>query len=76
MMTIYFRCQHTLVIGDRSDASPRCPTCGDTRVTRVQTSRPPRFVGTVTGPYAETKGLEPGVVNVAPGGPLILKETH
>ena len=54
-------------------AVPTCP-CGERQIIGVTPSRPPRFTGTCTGPYATTTALEPGVVNVAPAGPLVCKE--
>lgn len=74
MIRVDFACGHSLAIGDSANAAPRCAACGEVQVRRVTTSRPPRFTGTVTGPYADFKGLDPGVVNVAPAGPLRLKE--
>lgn len=66
-----FVCGHRAKIGVNPTASPVCG-CGETRVARTF-ARAPRFVGACSGPYAETKGLEPGVVNVATAGPLSLK---
>lgn len=74
MIEVRFLCDHTLAMGDKVDASPRCPVCGETKVRSVKPNRLPRFTGTVTGPMAEFKGLEPGVVNVATAGPLRLRE--
>ena len=73
LIRVEFACGHTLAMGDRVNASPVCQVCGDTQVRRTHTTRQPRFIGTCTGPYAEHRALEPGVVNVAPGGPLTLK---
>ena len=72
MITVKFACGHQVQVGESQAWQPVCATCGETHVARVQ-ARPPRFVGTVSGPYCETKGLEPGIVNVAPGGALNLK---
>ena len=71
---LVFTCGHTAQIGDRADSSPRCAACGCVQVARAISSRLPRFTGTCTGPLAEFKALDPGVVNVAPGGPLTIKE--
>ena len=72
MITVTFACGHRLSVADNTGWQPRCEICQDNRVSRVH-ARAPRFVGTVSGPYAESKGLAPGVVNVAPGGSLTLK---
>ena len=69
-MTIRFACGHLTTLGDNPSGAPVC-ACGETRVQHVAV-RPPRFHGTCTGPYAETASLPPGVVNVAPGGPLVI----
>ena len=74
MITVVFNCQHSMQLDDKATASPICGICGERTVRRVTTSRPPRFVGACTGPYAEYKGLEPGIVDVAPKGPLHLKD--
>ena len=73
MVTVIFVCGHSVQLGDKAGASPRCG-CGCATVARTMPSRPPRFTGTCTGPYADFKALEPGVVNVAPGGALTLKK--
>lgn len=69
---IEFTCGHTTSVGDRVTASPRCD-CGETQVRRAVPSRLPRFTGTCTGPLSDFQALDPGVVDVAPGGPLKLK---
>ena len=71
MVTVIFTCGHTAQISDKASASPRC-RCGCAQVARAIPSRLPRFTGTVTGPLAEFKALDPGVVNVASAGPLKL----
>lgn len=71
---VLFTCGHGAKLGDTINASPRCVTCGCAEVARSVPSRLPRFTGTCTGPLAEFKALEPGVVNVASAGPLRLKE--
>ena len=68
---VTFACGHKGSVGVNSDSVPTCP-CGETRIVRTQ-ARAPRFVGACSGPYCETQALEPGVVNVAPGGSLKLK---
>lgn len=74
-ITVTFACSHSIEVGDNANWQPVCQVCHDTRVARVK-ARAPRFVGTVSGPYCETKGLDPGVVNVAPGGTLNLKSAE
>ena len=71
MITVRFACGHSGQVKETAASHPVC-YCGETQVTRTQ-ARAPRFVGTCTGPYAETKALEPGIVNVASSGSLILK---
>lgn len=73
MIAIRFKCGHTIMIGDKTDVSPVCD-CGERQITMVDPRRMPRFTGTVTGPMSEFKALEPGTVNVAPGGTLKIKE--
>lgn len=55
-MTVTFRCGHARTLPDTYGAAPRCERCGEDVVARVQV-RPPRFVGTVRGPYAEYQEL-------------------
>lgn len=55
-MTVRFRCGHALELPDTYAAAPRCATCGETVVSRVQ-ARPPRFLGTVRGPCATYEDL-------------------
>lgn len=74
MITVTFACGHAISVNDNTGWEPVCHTCHETRVSRVK-ARAPHFYGTATGPYCETKGLEPGIVNVAPGGPLSLRES-
>lgn len=73
MITIQFACGHEGRLSDAMMTTPICH-CGERQIAVVRPSRPPRFVGTVTGPYAEYQALDPGIVNVAPGGPLKLKD--
>lgn len=70
-MKITFACTHTTTIGDGSVTAPLC-WCGESRIQAVQ-SRAPRFVGACSGPYAETRSVEPATVNLA-RTPLVLKE--
>jgi hypothetical protein len=72
-ITVTFACGHRQEVAATADAAPICLTCGDHRVTRTK-ARAPRFVGACQGPYCETKVFEPAIVNVAPAGPLKLKE--
>lgn len=71
-MRVSFACGHTTEIGDNPSAAPTC-ACGERQISRV-TARAPRFIGACSGPYSEFKNLEPVTVNLAPGGPLSLKE--
>jgi hypothetical protein len=70
---VRFACGHKSAIGVNVDTAPVC-RCGETRIVRTF-ARAPRFTGAVSGPYAETRAMEPGVVDVAPGGALRLKES-
>ena len=69
---IRFLCGHGGTAGVSQVVSPVCPACGETRIARVS-APPPKFRGACSGPYAQTAALEPGIVNVAPKGPLTLK---
>jgi len=76
-MRLDFACGHSVTAPDGTDiTAPECPTCHNRQVTHV-TVRPPRFTGTCCGPCAT---FDPTVtatkVNLAPGGPLTLKERH
>lgn len=73
MIRVVFACRHEGQVNERAVTAPSCPTCGETVVVRT-IARAPHFVGTCTGPYAETKALDPGVVNVATAGPLTIKQ--
>ena len=75
MITVKFACGHSISVAENAAWQPKCETCHELRVSRVY-ARAPRFVGTVSGPYAQTKGLAPGTVNVAPGGSLTLKQEN
>lgn len=69
MIQIQFACGHDGTISESAMARPVCH-CGNAQIVTVRPSRPPRFTGTCTGPHAEYRALDPGVVNVAPSGPL------
>mgnify|MGYP001558283210 FL=1 len=70
---IGFACGHTISVSDQVNSSPVCH-CGTTQITSVRPTRAPRFTGTCSGPHAEYQALTPGVVNVAPAGPLTIKK--
>ena len=69
MIRVRFACGHEGQVSETVDAPPVCTQCGERTVMRTH-ARAPRFRGACSGPYAETMAIEPGVVNVAPGGPL------
>lgn len=71
MITVRFICGHGAQLGAQQEA-PVCPSCGETRVARTS-APPPKFRGVASGPYCETVMLDPGIVSVAPKGPLTLK---
>lgn len=71
-ITVRFACGHEATVGLHTDSAPTCG-CGETRIARVR-SRGPRFVGACSGPYADTKALDPGVVDLTTAGSLQLKE--
>lgn len=71
MISVTFVCGHTGSVSETAQAAPTCG-CGEQQVRRVA-ARAPRFIGACSGPYCETRMLEPAVVNVAPAGPLTLK---
>ena len=70
-LTVRFKCGHEMRI-PRNIASPPVCHCGERRIARTFGDTP-RFRGTCSGPCAETVALEPGIVNVASSGSLILK---
>ena len=72
MIQVRFACGHSRAVG-LNQSDPVCQECGDRTVRRVQ-ARAPRFVGVATGPYCETQALGAVEVNLAPKGPLTLKE--
>lgn len=65
MIRIRFQCRHVAEFPDTVE-SPQCPACGEQQRLMVTPSRPPRFRGTVSGPYAETTALSP--VSMSFGG--------
>ena len=73
MISIRYKCGHDGQLNEQFNGAPCCP-CGETEIVFVRPSRMPRFTGACTGPYATHTSLEPAVVNVAPSGPLRLKE--
>ena len=73
MIAIRWKCGHTAMVGDKVSASPVC-ACGERQVTMVNPRRMPRFTGTVLGPCSTFENLDPGTVDVAPSGPLKIKE--
>lgn len=75
MIRVRFKCGHEGSVSETVDAPPVCQTCGEMTVTRTQ-ARAPRFRGACSGPYAETVAIDPGIVNVAPGGPLRITQEH
>ena len=70
-VTVRFACGHTLGLESVGDVLPMCG-CGETRVQHVQ-APVPRFRGACSGPVADTKNVEAGVVTLATAGPLRLK---
>ena len=72
MIRLTFGCGHSSTIDEKA-TSASCPICGNRHVMRVF-ARPPQFIGACSGPYAESKAVEPGIVNVAAKGPLRLKD--
>ena len=75
MVVVTFGCGHRANVGLNADSQPTCPECGNRQVARVK-ARAPRFVGVATGPYCETKALDAIPVNLAPKGPLVIKESE
>ncbi len=69
-MTLTFACGCRIVVSDGVSMPPRCETCHETRITRVECP-PPRFRGVASGPHCQTERLDPIRVTLAP--PLILK---
>lgn len=71
---IVFGCGRSDSYSEQMQVSPSCPCGGHCHIVRVVPSRMPRFTGTCSGPYADFKALEPGVVDVTTAGPLTVKE--
>ena len=69
-MRVTFRCGHHGDVSETAMSPPVC-ACGEHQIVRV-VARPPRFRGTCSGPYSEYVNLDPGIVDVAPKGPLHL----
>ena len=75
-ITVRFTCGHGTEIlpRDTGTVRPACPTCGETRV-RHTVARAPNFRGVASGPSARTEALGGVPLQLAPDGPLRLKET-
>lgn len=71
MITIRFACGHQAQVEETKSDPPVCG-CGERRVQAVA-ARAVRFTGACTGPYAETRLMEPLAVSLAER-PLVLKE--
>ena len=71
-MQVIFRCGTSQKVDPDKTPSPICGHCGTHVIARVEGARMPRFTGTCTGPYADTKRLDPIAVNLAQT-PLVLK---
>lgn len=72
-MIIIFACGcPPMKVSDDTNAPPICP-CGERRIRDVKAPAP-RFRGVCQGPSAVSVRLDPIVVDVAPAGPLKLKE--
>lgn len=72
MIELRWVCGHKAAVGMNPQTAPACPACGETRIARTF-ARAPRFTGACSGPYCLPAVVEPGIVNVAPGGALQLK---
>lgn len=72
MINLRFKCGHEGAVSETAVTAPVCG-CGETQVVRTF-ARAPRFTGACSGPYAETRAVDPGIVNVAPSGPLRIKQ--
>lgn len=73
-MLVTFRCGHSQTVPATIAAAPTCVTCRERIIARVNGAQP-HFTGTCSGPFCETKALDPAVVSVAPGGVLRLKSS-
>lgn len=73
MIKVKFACGHETSVAENADSAPVCG-CGERNIART-VSRAPRFVGACSGPYCETKAMEPGIVDLTTAGSLKLKES-
>jgi DNA-directed RNA polymerase subunit RPC12/RpoP len=74
MIDIRYKCGTAGQLNEQFNGTPVCPHCGTTEIVFVKPPRMPRFTGACTGPYATHSHADPAVVNVAPAGPLVIKE--
>lgn len=74
MIAIRYKCGHSGQLNEQFNGSPVCP-CGESQIVWVKPSRAPRFTGACTGPFATHSHMDPAVVNLAPAGPLKVKES-
>ena len=72
-MRVRFACGHEAPVSLTASSVPTCG-CGETRIARTF-ARAPRFTGACSGPYCETKAVDPVVVDLTSAGPLKLKES-
>ena len=70
---IEFVCGHSVIAPDDVSQAPACQICGDRRVRDV-IAPAPRFRGAVSGPQATPGDVTGPPPNLAPGGPLPIKE--
>lgn len=49
MVRVIFACGHELKDVETGQSAPVCPSCGETRIARVQAPKP-KFRGVATGP--------------------------
>lgn len=68
MIDVTFACGHRASVSEKAVTAPTCAVCGPQPVTHTQ-ARAPRFVGACTGPYAETKALDPQPAPLGIGWP-------
>lgn len=69
-MTITFRCGHQTILPRETAMAPVCG-CGERIVSRVEGAQP-TFVGTCSGPFADTQDMPGVLVDVTTAGPLRL----
>ena len=72
-MMVSWACGHRGDVPEAIQSSPVCPDCGDPRIRDVKAPAP-RFVGVARGPSVTSKVLEAIALDLAPRGPLKLKE--